>query len=326
LTFNAASQNIFGYSPDEVIGSNIKALITEECHHEFDDYLDSFKEPRAMLSSNDRRELNGIRKDISEFPMDFAVGIMDSESQRMFVGVVRDITERNALDRIKNEFISTVSHELRTPLTSIKGSLGLIASGAVGDLPDSMQTMLKISLQNSDRLILLINDILDMEKILLGKMELQFKPTDLAELVNEAIELNEGYADEYGITFTRVRCDEESTVLGDRDRLMQVLTNLISNAAKFSNEGGQVELYVERHKGAIRVSVKDYGIGIPDAFRDHIFEKFAQVDMTSSRQKGGTGLGLNISKALIEKHGGTLDFETEVDTGSTFHFTLPALP
>jgi PAS domain S-box-containing protein len=241
------------------------------------------------------------------------------------LGIVHDITERTLLDKAKNEFVSTVSHELRTPLTSIKGSLGLIKSGTVGKLPEKLQSMLDIAYNNSDRLVLLINDILDMEKIKAGKMDFHMKPTDIISLIEDAINANKGYGDEHGVTFTCRDCDENLLVRGDKDRLMQALTNIMSNAAKFSKNGELVELSGKRLGKIIRIAVKDNGQGIPEDFRDSIFDKFSQADSSDTRQKGGTGLGLSITKAIIEHHEGTIFFDTETGKGTTFYIDLPEL-
>ena len=248
----------------------------------------------------------------------------DGSPVRM-LGIVHDTTERTILDRAKNEFVSTVSHELRTPLTSIKGSLGLIKSGNIGELPDKLMSMLNIAYNNSDRLVLLINDILDMEKIEAGKMDFNMCPMIVASLLAEAIEANKGYADEHDVTFKCIDCDEDLQVNGDRDRLMQALANIMSNAAKFSGEGGQVELSLKRHDGMVRIAVRDYGEGIPEAFRDTIFDKFTQADSSDTRQSGGTGLGLSITRLIAERHNGNVCFDTEIGEGTTFYIDLPEL-
>lgn len=237
----------------------------------------------------------------------------------------KEIVDRERAENIKHEFISIVSHELRTPLTSIKGSLGLIKSGTVGDLPEKMQSMFDIAYSNSERLNLLINDILDIEKIKSEVVEFRMEPMDIVLLVEGAIEANEGYAVENNITFLKTRGEETAFVLGDRDRLMQVLSNLMSNAAKFSPQGEQVEISVTRENDNVKVAVKDNGKGIPEAFRENIFEMFTQIDASDSRNSGGTGLGLNIAKTIVEHHKGTISLDSGVGFGSTFYFTLPAL-
>ena len=235
------------------------------------------------------------------------------------------LIEAEAANRAKSDFLANMSHELRTPLTSIKGSLGLIRSGTAGELSDKVQSLSDIAYKNSDRLVLLVNDILDMEKISSGKVEFDIKPMNIATLLKSAMEANRGYGVEHDVTFVCPDCDDDIPVLGDMDRLMQVMSNLMSNAAKFSGDGEQVELSSMRNGNTVRVAVKDKGCGVPNEFRKHIFEKFTQADTSDTRQKGGTGLGLSISKAIIEQHGGTVGFESEVDVGSTFFFTLPVL-
>jgi len=224
---------------------------------------------------------------------------------------------------MKADFISTVSHELRTPLTSIKGSLGLVANGALGQLPERAHDMIILANKNTDRLMTLVNDILDMEKLETGRMEFDLKPLDLSELVATTVESNQGYAMEHGVVFSVSAMPDGPTVRGDVDRLTQVIVNLISNAAKFSPAGENIEIAVARDNGTARVSVSDHGPGIPSEYGDQIFEPFSQVDTSDHREKTGSGLGLSISKSIIEKHVGAIGFHSEVGVGSTFFFTLP---
>lgn len=235
----------------------------------------------------------------------------------------RDITERKIIERMKNEFISTVSHELRTPLTSIRGSLGLIAGGVAGPIPERARHMIDIAYKNSERLIRLINDMLDIEKIESGKMVFHFKPIELMSLIEQAVEANSAYAESYQTRYVITQALPGVEINADWDRMMQVMTNLLSNAAKFSTPGTEVEIQVRHVPYGVRVAVTDHGPGIPEDFRPRIFQKFAQADGSDSRQKGGTGLGLSIVRAIIEKHGGTVGFETALGVGTTFYFDLP---
>lgn len=235
----------------------------------------------------------------------------------------RDITERKAVERMKTEFISVVSHELRTPLTSIRGSLGLLAGGVAGSLSDQGKQLVDIALNNSDRLTRLINDILDIEKIESGKMEFRFEPVSMASLVRQAVEANRAYADLFGVNLAIGETEAQTDVYADPDRLLQVLANLISNAAKFSPRGGTVVISLAVEGGQVWVRVADQGPGIPEEFRSRIFQKFAQADSSDTRQKGGTGLGLSISKAIVEHLGGDIGYETELGVGTTFYFLLP---
>ncbi len=240
-----------------------------------------------------------------------------------YVGTLDDISERKKVERMKNEFVSTVSHELRTPLTSIMGSLGLVAGGAGGGLPSKTRALVEIARNNSERLVRLINDILDLEKIEAGQMRLELESRELAPLVEQAVAANRSYAEQFGVSFAvDLQCPGARARV-DADRLTQVMTNLMANAAKFSPRGGTVELRLVRSHGSLRFSVTDRGAGIPESFRDKVFSKFSQADSSDARRKGGTGLGLSISKAMIEAMGGTIGFETREGAGTTFHFDLP---
>ncbi|NWG87048.1 MAG: PAS domain S-box protein [Hydrogenophilaceae bacterium] len=323
-TFNSAAERIFEYEAHEVIGRNISMLMPEPHRSGHDGYLRHYLATgeRKLIGRN--RELEGCRKDGSIFPLDLAVNEMHLDGHRLFTGIVRDISERKQLERIKNEFLSTVSHELRTPITSIRGSLGLLAGGAMGDLAPEVKQLLSISLSNSERLINLINDILDLNKIESGRMNYAIKRVELLPLLEQAMEANRYYATQYEVGFELVNALPGVWLMADPDRLMQVLANLMSNAVKFSPRRGVVTLAMDRPKpGHVRVSVRDQGPGIPEGFRANIFHKFAQADASDSRQKGGTGLGLNISKAIIEHFGGAIGYDSPPGEGATFWFELP---
>jgi PAS domain S-box-containing protein len=240
-------------------------------------------------------------------------------------GAATDITERRRNEQLKSEFVSTVSHELRTPLTSIHGAMGLIRGGALGPLSDSIQRLLDISLKNSTRLIHLINDLLDMEKLVAGKMQFQIQTWEIHQIVQQAIENNRAYADQYHVSFEMIREDKNIFVSVDHERLEQVLTNLLSNAAKFSPKGDVIIIKIDHTKGRVRVSVRDHGNGIPEEFLPRLFQKFSQADSSDSREKGGTGLGLAICKELMERMGGVIGCESEVGKGSCFYFEMQAL-
>jgi PAS domain S-box-containing protein len=266
---------------------------------------------------------------VFEYQLDGSRGVRDFEARLVVSGehevlaIIRDISERKAADRMKNEFISTVSHELRTPLTSILGSLGLVKGGVAGEVSVQARAMLEIAHKNSERLVRLINDILDIEKIESGKMAFRIEPTDLMALVEHAVEANRTFGEQFDVSFVVRDALPRALVHVDSDRLMQVMTNLLSNAAKFSPRGGVVSVSVARRGETVRVAVSDTGPGIPEDFRHRMFQKFAQADSSDTRQKGGTGLGLSISKAIVERLGGEIGFETTPGVGSTFYFDLP---
>lgn len=322
-SFNPAAERMFGYRAEEVIGRNINMLMPEPYHGEHDGYLRRYLETGKARILGIDREVSARRKDGSTFPIDLSVSEMRIAGEVRFTGLVRDITERQRIDKLKNEFISTVSHELRTPLTSIRGALGLIKGGAIANVPEQLKSLLEIANNNTERLLLLINDILDVQKIESGEMSFRFQTLDARELVQRAIDDNAGFAQQHGVEFRLLGERETGRVVGDADRLMQVLANLLSNAAKFSPQGSQIELSVARHHGAIRISVSDHGPGIPEDFQPKLFEKFTQSDATDTRQTGGTGLGLSITKAIVEKHGGRIDFISREGLGTTFFVDLP---
>lgn len=247
----------------------------------------------------------------------------ESDGSTLWHGFVHDITERKRSERLKGEFISTVSHELRTPLTSISGSLGLIQGGALGTPPESMQSMLAVAHSNSQRLILLINDLLDMEKLVAGKMSFQLQEQALMPLIDHAIEANQAYADQFRVHYAIIERLEGAYVNVDAMRLQQILSNLLSNAAKFSPANRQVEIRVESVAERVRVSVIDHGPGIPSAFHERIFQKFSQADASSTRRQGGTGLGLAITRELVERMRGSINFFSEEGQGACFFFELP---
>jgi signal transduction histidine kinase len=241
------------------------------------------------------------------------------------LAIVRDITERKKVERMKNEFISTVSHELRTPLTSIHASLGLLGGGVGGFVSDKAKKLLEIAVNNTERLLRLINDILDIQKIESGKMAFRFQTLDMISLIDQAIESNRAYGEKFKVQFVWKEKIKEAKINGDPDRLMQVLTNLFSNAAKFSPADKNIEISVIEKEKSIEVRVHDYGLGISKEFQQRIFQKFAQADSSDTRKKGGTGLGLSIAKSIVERHGGTIGFFSTENQGTTFYFDVPKI-
>ncbi len=237
------------------------------------------------------------------------------------VGIFEDITRRREAERAKEEFVSIVGHELRTPLTSIRGSLGLLAGGLLGELTVDATNMVALAVANTDRLIRLVNDILDVERMDSGHLPLQRRPVGAQELVRSSTQALGATAEQAGV---RLRTDvEELTVCADADRVVQTLVNLLANAIKFSPREHCVAIAVRRGDGCALFSVKDSGRGIPADQLDSIFERFKQVDVSDAREKGGSGLGLSIARGIVESHGGHLWAESVPGQGSTFCFTLP---
>jgi signal transduction histidine kinase len=238
------------------------------------------------------------------------------------LSVIVDISERKRIERLKDEFVSTVSHELRTPLTSISASLGLLAGSADTKLSDGTKRLIAIAHSNTQRLVRLINDILDIEKIESGTVAFKLQRVELRPLIEQAIESSRAFADTYLVTL-RFEESKAQEVRADPDRLMQVIANLLSNAIKFSPRDAEVVVAVEDHGEQVRITVRDHGSGIPEDFRSRIFGKFAQADASNARQKGGTGLGLSIVKQIVLRLGGEVGFSDAPGGGTIFYVELP---
>jgi PAS domain S-box-containing protein len=266
-----------------------------------------------------------FRADGTSFAAEYSIlPIEDAGGPFCSVLSFRDVSQRSAVDRAKDEFISTVSHELRTPLTSIRGALGLLSSGIMGQLSDKGANLLRIALTNSDRLVRLINDILDLEKIQSGREPLAFQPVQLGEIVQQAIEGMQPVADGAGVLLAHDGVQVE--IQADADRLLQVLTNLLSNAIKFSPAGSTVSVSLSNHIDGVVLSVTDQGRGIPEEKLEAIFGRFQQVDASDSREKGGSGLGLAICRTIVLQHSGRIWAERNPARGATIRVYLPARP
>ncbi len=322
LSFNNTVEDMFGYRSAELIGKNIKMLMPSPYTEMHDSYLANYLKTGQAHIIGKTREIEGLRKNGEAFEAELWVYELSFNGETQFMGVIRDISERKHLDKIKTEFISTVSHELRTPLTSIRGSLGMLKSGVLGEVPEKANRMIELAHNNTERLINLVNDILDVEKIQAGKMELKLTELNITELVKQSIAANDAYASSCNVSLKLNADTPNFQVYADELRLQQVMANLISNAAKFSPKEGIVTISIDKQDALIRISVTDHGAGIPEEYRSKIFQKFSQVDSSDTRKKGGTGLGLNITKAIIEHHGGHVDYLSTEGQGSCFFFEL----
>lgn len=325
---NKAAETALGYERVELLGSPVMDLLVPDSVVS-DDLMQS--EARTLADSGQawRSEFKIKCKDGSiRIFANTTTGMFDERGTLIGrISVNRDVTEQREVDRMKSEFVSVVSHELRTPLTSIMGSLGLIKSGAMGEVGEEVAGMINIAHSNSDRLIRLINDILDLEKIEAGKMEFHNEQLDVTALLVQAESDNKGYADKNDVTLTISQQMRDVFINADKDKIAQVFANLLSNAIKFSPTGETVELGAHRHGQMIRFFITDRGPGIPDEFRGTIFGKFSQADSSATRQKGGTGLGLSICKTIVDRLDGEIAFDSVLGEGSTFFFDLPeAMP
>lgn len=324
-TFNKSAEEMFGYPADEIIGQKINLLMPRSHAARHDKYMKSYSNSGSSKLIGTRPELEGKRKNGEIFPIEVGLTETHFAGRRVFVSVVRDITERKRVERMKSEFISTVSHEIRTPLTSIYAPLSMIASGELGHVPPEVESAAEIAVRNCENLIGLVNDLLDFEKLSSGRMSLDHATHDVDDLLGEVVTCNDGYAMSCGVELEKVGSAEGLTISVDEGRFRQVLSNLVSNALKFSDEGSTVKVLTEADAEQVTISVVDKGQGIPEEHYDRIFKRFSQVDGSDARGKGGSGLGLAISKELTEQMGGEVGFSSTVGQGSTFWVRFPLL-
>jgi PAS domain S-box-containing protein len=346
---NSAYASMVGYQSEEMIGMEWHVTVHPE------DWEKLNVAYQQMLTNGKAEvEARGVRKDGSVFDKQVVI-VKAYDQQQQFIGhycFMKDISDRREVERLKDEFISVVNHELRTPLTSISGALDLLANGVLQATPEDAQRMLNIAANNTDRLLRLINDILDIERIESGKVQIMKQTCDVADLMSQSAEVVEEMAMQAGVTLSV--SPRSVRIWADPDRIIQVLTNLLSNAIKFSPAGSTVWLNAEEDTGTrgrgdavntdeilsvsprlrfsasfssptILFTVRDTGRGIPAEKLESIFERFGQVDASDSRQKGGTGLGLAICRSIVQHHGGQIWAESTLGEGSTFFFTLPIL-
>ena len=325
VRMNPSISRMFGYEDEELIGRHNMFLMADEFTDEQSHAWLSSVGAAGTHGAGRRYEFTGCRKDGTTFETEVAISRLSANEGRRYIAVIRDISDRKRAERLKTEFVSTVSHELRTPLTSIGGSLGLLAAGAAGEMTDQARRLVSIAHSNCERLIRLINDILDIEKIESGKMEFDLRKLQVAPLVERTIANLNGFAGQHDVALKATLPPWPQCVSGDADRLEQLLTNLVSNAIKHSPKGGTVEIFADHHRNKVRIEVRDRGMGVPDEFRGRIFGKFAMADASDSRVKGGTGLGLSIAREIARRHGGEVGFEDRDGGGTTFHCDIPAV-
>ncbi|RCJ28241.1 multi-component transcriptional regulator [Nostoc sp. ATCC 43529] len=322
--FNQGAEKIFGYSAQEVIGQKLDFLLPQRfCNVHRQHVVDFGKSPNLARRMGERREIYGRRKDGTEFPAEASISKIDMSNEIFYTVILRDITERKQIERMKDEFISVVSHELRTPLTSIHGSLGMLASGLLPTDSEQGKRLLQIATDSTERLVRLINDILDIERIESGKAKMEPAICNTVDIIAQAVNVMQPLADKAGVKL--VISDVSGQVWADCDRIVQTLTNLLSNAIKFSSPGSTVWLQVQQQDDEVLLTVKDTGRGIPTDKLESIFERFQQVDSSDSRNHDGTGLGLAICKSIMQQHGGRIWAESVLGEGSTFYITLPLI-
>lgn len=315
---NPAGAAIFGYAPQELVGRPTAVLAGESEVAG----LDQRQIARKAHDGGARFRIEARRKDGALVPVECSMTALKAEDGLRYVCFLRDVSERQQIEQMKDEFVSTVSHELRTPLTSIAGSLGLVAGGAAGEISAQAARLIGIAQSNCQRLVRLINDVLDVEKLEAGRLAFHMHTLDLRHVAERALAAVRGYAEPMEVRLMLVP-GEPVLVNGDSDRLVQVATNLLSNAARYSPRNGEVRIEVEAVGRAARLSVSDCGPGVPEAFRERIFSRFVQADATDARGKSGAGLGLYIARQIADRHAGQLWYEPGAEGGAVFRLELP---
>lgn len=322
-SWNQGAKVLFGYEADEVIGRPITMLMPEAYRDRHDAGMARVVagEPARMVGRT--VELEGLRKDGREVPIELSLASWKEGDQRLFSGIMRDITERRDLARMKEEFLSMISHELRTPIGAVAGALELVLTAMGEDLPPRVRKIVEIADANIQRLGRLVSDLLDMHQMEWGRVKMYPEPVEASELASHALaslQLEAARLD-VGLRLVPFR----AWVQADGDRIVQLLTNLIGNALKYSPPGGTVTVGARAEGARLTVSVSDEGRGVPEDALDHIFERFVQVRPVEARVRGGAGLGLAICRSIIERHGGRIWAENRPEGGSVFHFTLPLI-
>ncbi|AFY47596.1 PAS domain S-box [Nostoc sp. PCC 7524] len=323
--FNQGAEKIFGYSAQEIIGQSLNVLLPQRFAEAHRQHVTGFRQSPSMARRmGERREIYGCRKDGTEFPAEASISKLHINNEVIYTVILRDVTEQKQIGRMKDEFVSVVSHELRTPLTSIHGSLGMLTSGLLSADSEQGKRLLQIATDSTERLVRLINDILDIERIESGKVKMERETCNLTELIESAVSIMQPLANKAQVKLSISSPPVQLWV--DPDRIVQTLTNLLSNAIKFSTPEKTVWLVGQQYGDEILLTVKDTGRGIPTDKLQTIFERFQQVDSSDSRNHDGTGLGLAICQSIVQQHGGRIWVESVLGEGSTFYFTLPILP
>ena len=316
---NPAFVDTLGFTEEELLNSHYSELIHPDDLEETSRLIGRLQKGERITDFQNRLRC----KDGSYRWLSWRI-VPDTETG-LFYAVARDITKWKEAERLKDEFVSVVSHELRTPLTSVRGALDLALSDQLGPMPPKAERMLELARDNTRRLSRLVDDILDIQKIEEGRVEFDIRPVDPVEVARDVVSTHSSYADRHEVALEVECLPVDRAVEADADRLHQTLTNLVSNAIKFSPPGESVTLRVNQPDEAhVAFEVEDHGPGIAEEFRDRVFDKFTQSDSSDTRKSGGTGLGLSIARSLPKAMGGTIDFRTQTDLGTTFRVVLPA--
>lgn len=316
-SLNPRIETIFGVTRDELLKKDIMSLFVSPS-----DSKETFDFSNYLLSQSLNRiaEIDARRTNGEIFPIELSISQFDSKEGKKYLANILDVSERREVEKLKRAFVATVTHELRTPLTSIRGSLTILQSGAMGPMTEAMKNTVAIAERNSIRLITLINDILDIEKLQTGTVQMNKVNIRLAKIIERSLESVKMFAEQYDVRVEAAPTD--FIVYADPDKLVQVVVNLVSNAVKFSKPNSAVSISVKEIDDFIEVSVTDTGIGIPSQYLGTLFQRFQQVQSVDPRHKGGTGLGLAICKQIVEQNGGSIGVKSKEGWGSTFWFTV----
>lgn len=312
---NRTYREMFGLTRDEIDGHHARDIVGVDVYAQSQPYLDRALAGETVTFERVQSVVSG---ELRHLACSYTPDLDGAGNVIGVYGMHLDITERKKVEEMKGEFIAQVSHELRTPLTSILGALEIVNDGFAGELPPRAVHMVRIAHANTGRLLKLVAEILDAQKLAAGQFEVRREPVDVAQLVRQAMSASMGLADKAGITLEAPTLPLSAPAIGDADRVLQVVSNLLSNAVKFSRRGGMVEVRLDLDPREVRVVVLDHGEGIPRAMQPRVFERFLQAGSIQ-----GTGLGLAISKGIIEMMGGGIGFVSEEGRGSEFHFTVP---
>jgi PAS domain S-box-containing protein len=319
---NGEIERLFGYTRDELLGRPIEILLPEQSRGKHVQQRTGFAARPAARHLGTGRDFNGRRKDGSEFPIEVGLNPTRIGDRLMVIAAVVDISERKRLEKMQDEFVATVSHELRTPLTSIAASLGLLRVSAADSLPQPAAHLLEIAETNCQRLVRMVSDILDLKKLDAGQMTFHFQRCEARALLEKAIDANHGLAASCGVGIRLDATPAPAVLYVDPDRFIQVITNLLANALKFTPAGQEVVAAIEKRDDNFRIGVRDHGAGIPAEFRPRMFQPFAQAEGTGGK-KGGTGLGLSIAQRIVAGMHGQIGFADAEGGGTVFYVDLP---
>jgi PAS domain S-box-containing protein len=314
---------MFGYESAAVVGQPVEMLMTDDARVAHVQGMHRRAEGIRGPAAGRWTPRTALRADGSTFPVEIFIAEVSRADDRRILALVRDMTEHVAVQEMKDDFVSVVSHELRTPLTAIQGALGLLLGGAAGEIDPRSRELIEVAHANARRLVRLTNDLLDLQKVEAGRMTYRVVVGEISEIAERTIASMEPLAADKGVRLTLDRPKAGLFAAVDPDRIAQVLTNLLGNAIAVSDDGSVIEVRVLEEPEMARIEVQDHGPGIAQEDRERIWEKFVRAGSGAAARTQGTGIGLPLARALVEAHGGTIDFDTSIGEGTTFRVRIP---